>query len=99
MTATDRPTSAITIPQTPAGAVELQPRLHATGSAPATILVVREATGTYSMALATTLAQAGFAVSVINPAQAHAFAKALLKRTKTDAIDAQTLAELAVRRG
>jgi transposase len=97
MTATDRPTRAITIPQTPAGAVDLQRRLHANGYAPATILVVMEATGTYWMALATTLAQAGFAVSVINPAQAHAFAKALLKRTKTDAIDAQTLAELAAR--
>jgi len=34
-------------------------------------------------------------VSVINPAQAHQFAKALLKRAKTDAIDAQTLAQLA----
>jgi len=34
-------------------------------------------------------------VSVINPAQAHQFAKALLKRAKTDAIDAETLAQLA----
>jgi transposase len=34
-------------------------------------------------------------VSVINPAQAHHFAKAQLKRAKTDALDAQTLAELA----
>ena len=34
-------------------------------------------------------------MSVINPAQAHHFAKALLKRAKTDAIDAQTLAQLA----
>jgi transposase len=32
---------------------------------------------------------------VINPSQAHDFAKALLKRAKTDAIDAQTLAQLA----
>ncbi len=38
---------------------------------------------------------AGFAISVINPAQAHHFAKALLKQAKTDAIDAQTLAQLA----
>jgi len=35
------------------------------------------------------------AVSVINPSQAHDFAKALLKRAKTDAIDAHTLAHLA----
>src|SRR5438034_7728060 len=54
-----------------------------------------EATGTYWMALATPLVQAGFAVAVINPAQAHAFAKALLKRAKTDVIDAQTLTQLA----
>ncbi len=32
----------------------------------------------------------------INPAQAHHFAKALLKRAKTEAIDAQTLAQLAM---
>jgi transposase len=35
-------------------------------------------------------------VSVINPGQAHHSAKALLKRAKTDAIDAQTLAQLAM---
>jgi transposase len=41
------------------------------------------------------LAQAGFCVSIVNPAQAHHFAKALLKRAKSDAIDAQTLTCLA----
>ncbi len=45
--------------------------------------------------MATTLAQAGFAVAVINPTQAHHVAKALLKRAKTDAVDARTLAQLA----
>jgi transposase len=57
--------------------------------------VVLEATGSSWITLATALHHAGFAVSVINPAQAHAFATALLKRAKTDAIDAQTLAQLA----
>ena len=57
-------------------------------------LVVLEATGSYWITLATTLAPWGDAVSVINPSQAHDFAKALLKRAKTDAIDAQTLAQL-----
>ncbi len=89
------PTRPITIDQTPAGFAALERRLLATGHAPATILVVMEATGSYWITLATTLAQAGFAVSVVNPAQAHHFAKALLKRAKTDAIDAQTLAQLA----
>ena len=92
-----RPTRAFTIDQTVQGYTTLQQRLLATGHAPAVILAVLEATGTYWVTLATTLAQAGFAVSVINPAQAHAFATALLKRAKTDAIDAQTLAELGAR--
>lgn len=90
-----RPTAARTIPQTAAGYTDLQQRLVALGVPAPAVLIVLEATGTYWIALATTLAQAGFAVAVINPAQAHAFAKALLKRSKTDAIDAQTLAQLA----
>jgi transposase len=49
------------------------------------------------MRLALALTDAHIAVAVVNPAQAHDFAKALLKRSKTDAIDAQTLAELAAR--
>ena len=63
---------------------------------PRQVLVVMEATGSYWISLATRLVHEGFAVSVINPAQAHHFAKALLKRAKTDAIDAQTLAQLAM---
>jgi len=51
-------------------------------------LVVLEATNTYWMSLAWHRHDAGYAVSVINPAQAHQFAKVLLKRAKTDAIDA-----------
>ncbi len=89
------PTAAWTIDQTPEGYALLHRRLVATKVPPGRILVVMEATGSYWMTLATTLVGAGFAVSVINPAQAHAFAKALLKRAKTDAIDAQTLAQLA----
>ena len=81
--------------QTPSGFEGLQPRLLAFGLEPASILIVMEATAIYWVSLATTLSQAGFAVSVINPAQAHHFAKAQLKRAKTDVLDAQTLAELA----
>ncbi len=84
-----------TVDQTPAGRERLQKKILAVNENPAQTLVVMEATGTYWMQLALTLHQAGFAVSVINPAQAHYFAKALLKRAKTDAIDAQTLAQLA----
>jgi transposase len=68
--------------------------LLATGAAAGATLVVLEATGSCWMALATDLAQAGFAVRVINPKQARDCAKALLKRAKTDAPDAETLAEL-----
>jgi len=89
------PSRAATFDQTPQGFARLQERLRASGQQPADILVVMEATGSYWIALATTLAQAGFVVSVVNPAQAHHFAKALLRRAKTDAIDARTLTQLA----
>lgn len=46
-------------------------------------------------ALAVTFHAAGYAVSVINPVQAHHFAKAQLRRAKTDALDAHDLSRLA----
>lgn len=82
--------------QTTSGFKHFQDLLRETNLEPASILVVMEATGSYWMALAVSLHHAGFAVSVINPAQAHYFAKAQLKRAKNDALDAQTLAELAL---
>jgi transposase len=98
--ATQRPgahaSRSFTIDQTPEGYTTLVHRLQATGHGPSSILVVMEATGPYWINLATHLVHEGFVVSVINPAQAHHFAKALLKRAKTDAIDAQTLAQLAM---
>jgi transposase len=94
MAAGERPSRPITIEQTATGYAFLHQRLCATGISPQAILVVLEATGSYWITLATTLVEAGFAVSVINPAQAHDFAKALLKRAKTDDLDAQMLAEL-----
>jgi transposase len=87
---------SFTIDQTPDGYSRLVHKLQATGYAPSRVLVVMEATGSYWISLATCLVHEGFRVSVINPAQAHHFAKALLKRAKTDAIDAQTLAQLAM---
>ncbi len=85
----------ITLTQSPHGFATLHERLGQTGCPPPETHVVMEATGSYWIALATTLVHMGYRVSVINPAQAHHFAKALLKRAKTDAIDAQTLAQLA----
>jgi transposase len=89
--------SALTFEQTPSGFEQLHQHLLTLEAEPPAVLVVMEATGSYWMRLALALSEAQFAVAVINPAQAHDFAKALLKRSKTDAIDAQTLAELAMR--
>ena len=47
--------------------------------------------------MATTLHAAGYSVRVLNPMQAHHFAKALLTCAKTDAMDAQTLTQLAAK--
>jgi transposase len=53
-----------------------------------------EATGPYAQRLAEALFDAGHTVSLINPARSHAFAESLGVRTKTDAVDARTLARL-----
>jgi transposase len=85
----------VEIAQSAPGHAILHEKLSASGVPAGETLVVMEATGSYWITLATTLTRCGYAVSVINPSQAHDFAKALLKRAKTDAIDAQTLAQLA----
>jgi transposase len=89
---------ARTFPQTPEGYTAFQAALAATGVAPAATLVVLEATGSYWITLAVTLHQTGYAVSVVNPAHAHAFARSLPRRAKTDALDAQVLAQFAAER-
>lgn len=90
-----KPSKPFTLEQTPEGFSSLHQRLLSTGARPEQILVVMEATGIYWLAFATYFARQGYAISVVNPSQAHHFAKALLKRAKTDAIDAQTLTQLA----
>lgn len=52
-----------------------------------------EATGIYWEACAEYLTEAGFAVSVVNPAQVKAFGRSRLQRTKTDKADARLIAE------
>lgn len=86
---------ATTIKQTPGGWAKLSQWLGTLGHDPAQTRVVMEATSTYWMQPALALHEAGFAVSVVNPTQAHYFAKALLQRAKTDTIDARMLAQLA----
>lgn len=55
--------------------------------------VCMDATGTYWEAVAEFLADAGYAVSVVNPAQIKAFSTASRVRTKTDKVDARLIAE------
>lgn len=59
--------------------------------------VCMEATGGYEEAVAAFLFEAGHLVSVVNPASIHAFGKQRLTRSKTDRIDARTIAEYAKR--
>lgn len=59
--------------------------------------VVMEATGIYYLDLALELSAAGLPVSVINPKSSRNFARLMLQHSKTDAIDAQLLAEYGER--
>ena len=61
------------------------------------ITVCLEATGVYHFDLSVALHDAGVALMVVNPKSSHNFAKALMKSSKTDAVDADTLAQYAER--
>lgn len=52
-----------------------------------------EATGTYGEALATYLVDAGYVVSLVNPARVHHYAQSQLARAKTDRVDADLIAD------
>ncbi len=59
-------------------------------------LVCMESTGAYSLPLADFLTSQGYAVSLVNPAKIHAFAKSELSRAKTDKADAKLIARYAL---
>ena len=61
------------------------------------IVVCLEATGVYHFDLSLALHDAGVALRVVNPKSSHNFAKVLMKNSKTDAVDAETLAQYAER--
>ena len=61
------------------------------------VTVCLESTGGYHLDLALALADAGVLLMVVNPKSSHNFAKVLLKNTKTDAVDADTLVQYAER--
>lgn len=66
--------------------------LSKNGITPSNSRLAMEATGQYHEALAEALFDAGFTVSVINPAQVKRFGEALLHRQKTDKADAELIA-------
>jgi transposase len=87
-----------TIDQTPAGFTTLLQHLAQVGLPPTAFAIVMEHTSTYWMPLAIVLVEAGYPVSVVNPVQTHNFAKSLLRRAKTDPLDAMVLAAYAAER-
>lgn len=92
------PARALTFAQTPDGFTAFQERLCSLDLPPAQTLLVLEATGSYWVALALSLHDAGFVVALVNPAQVYNYARSLPRRAKTDALDAQLLAQFAAER-
>jgi transposase len=92
------PGRARSFAQTPQGFQALQDQLASSGIAPSDTLIVMEATSSYWVALAVHLHQAGYHVSVVNPAQVHYYAQSLPRRAKTDTLDASVLAQFAAER-
>lgn len=78
----NQPDKASSYVQNEAAYLEFQQALLEKEPNPTLVLLVMEATGNYWISLATFLHRAGFAVAVINPSQAHDFAKVLLRRSK-----------------
>jgi transposase len=89
---------AVTFSQNASGFAAFQQQLQATHVAPAQTLIVLEATGSYWIALAVTLHEAGYAVAVRNPAQLHNYAQSWSRRSKTDELDAQVFMRFAAER-
>ncbi len=85
--------AAETVPNTAAGWRQLARRVRQAGAEQAAALLVMEATGSYWIGAAAALHAAGWAVAVVSPASARYYARARLRRAKTDAVDAQVLAQ------
>ena len=79
------------VANTDAGFAELQAWLARQNGIGAHVCL--EATGTYWEAVAEALADAGYPVSVVNPARIKAYGAARQVRTKTDAVDARLIAD------
>lgn len=86
------PGPAETVANAPAGWQRVRTALEQRGAPPAATRLVLEATGSYWVGAATALTAAGWAVSVVSPASVRHYARARLRRAKTDAVDAAVLA-------
>lgn len=86
-----RPGASFSITHTESAIVTLVQQLRALSST----LIVLEATGGMEIPLTSALATAGLPVVVVNPRQVRDFAKACGHLAKTDALDAQVLAQFA----
>lgn len=78
-------------PNAPAGYRQLRSWLRNRGCTK--VHACMEATGAYWEGLATALYEAGFEVSVVNPSRTAYFARSQLRRTKTDVVDAEMIAQ------
>ena len=83
--------SPFTVPYDDAGITTVVERLRAVSP----VAIVVEATGGLEVLLAGALATAGLPVAVVNPRQVRDFARATGRLAKTDALDAQVLAQFA----
>ena len=86
-----RPGASYSLPHEEAAIVVLVEQLLALGPT----LIVLEATGGMEIPLTSALATAGLPVVVVTPRQVRDFAKASGRLAKTDALDAQVLAQFA----
>ena len=86
-----RPGASFSITPTESAIVTLVHQLRALSPT----LIVLEATGGMEIPLTSALATAGLPVVVVNPRQVRDFAKASGRLAKTDALDAQMLAQFA----
>lgn len=84
------------VENTPEGYLQLQQWLSAQGASMANTHLCMEATGPYSETAATALAEAGWLLSVVNPARVKGYAQSELMRNKTDQADAALLARFCL---